>query len=166
MRWNRDSALLFFVSFRSSSRHTPLRDLACPAHTKLEVSLRSVGSLSVRAPGVRIRCHPEPTLDCGFAFATVQHDLASASLRLRISSGLVCWLTPVWGWTHGHDPGVPLWAGVAMVALGLWFPVFVFLSLLASFRFFRGGNVKQLYDKYHPQSASTTHGDEGSTYTL
>ena len=71
-----------------------------------------------------------------------------------------------WGWTHGHDPGVPLWAGVAMVALGLWFPVFVLVFLLASFRFFGGGTVEQLYDEYHLQSARTTHGDEGSTYTL
>ena len=96
MRWNRDSVLLFFVSFVILSRHTPIRDLACPAHTRLEVSLRSVGSESVWAPGVRIRCRPELTLDCGLAFATVLLDLAVASLRLRVGSGLVCWLTPVW----------------------------------------------------------------------
>ena len=110
------------------SRHMPTRGLACPAHTRLEVSLRSVGSESVWAPGVRTRCRPEPTLDCGLAFATVLPDLAFASLRLRVSSGLVCWLTPVWGWTHGHDPGVLRWAGVALASCRLWRPAFVLVS--------------------------------------
>ena len=165
MRGNRNHALLFFVSVGSFFFHTPMRGLACPAHTRLAVSLRSVGSESVWAPGVRTRCHPQPPLDCGFTFATVQQDLASASLRLRMSCGLVCWLTPVWGWTHGHDPGVLRWAGVALASGGLWRPVFVLVSLRFLSRSW-GGNDKRLNDQYHVQSASTTHGDAGSTYTV
>ena len=71
--------------------------------------------------GSRTRCHPLPRLDCGFTFATVQQDLAFASLRLRSSCGLVCLLTPVWGWTHGMRPGVPLWAGSLRLRAGFGF---------------------------------------------
>ena len=108
--------------------------------------MRSVDSASVWAPDVG------PAVFPGLALTVALHSrLSNKTSRLhccdlgRAVGCSACGPTPVWGMTHGHDPGVSLWAGVARLLRGRWLPAFFLCLLFVSFRALGGGNDKLLY---------------------
>ena len=64
---------------------------------------------------------------------------------------------PVWGMTHGHDPGVPLWARVVGFLRGRWFP-FSFWCLFFSLPLVsRGKGNVDIHYKLHLTAGHVRH---------
>ena len=125
--------------------------------------MRSVDSDSVWAPGVGVAVFPSLALT-----VALHSRLSNKTSRLhccdlgRAVGCSACGSTPVWGLTHGHDPGVSLWAGVAGLLRGRWLPAFFLCLLFVSFSFPWGGNVDFLYKPSTGRRPVTSHGVEGS----
>ena len=109
-----------------SFRYTPkLVRLTRRNRTRLALLWFSKAACTVRAPGVRSR-RPPRLAYLAFSLASTAHQgLGLASSRRFGLCGAVLGFAPVWGWTHGHAPGVPLWPMLVGFAFGLWRPVFV-----------------------------------------
>ena len=122
------------------SRHTPkLARLARMNRTRLALPWFSKAACTVRAPGVRSR-RPPRLAYLAFSLASTAHQgLGLASSRRFGLCGAVLGFAPVWGWTHGHAPGVPLRLMPVGFASGLWRPAFVLFLFSLPFVFLRGG---------------------------
>ena len=137
----------------------------CPSHTRLAseasgqmtaslVGLRVSDSLSSPASPLLWLC----TRDC-----PIKTSRLLCCDQGRAVGCSACGPMPVWGLTHGHAPGVSLWAGVAGLLCGRWPPAFFWCLLFVSFSRSWGGNDKLIYKLSTSQTASRSYGDEGST---
>ena len=136
----------------------------CPSHTRLasEASgqltatlfgLRVSDSLSSPASPLLWLC----TRDCPIKTSRLHHCDQGRAVGCS-----ACGPMPVWGLTHGHDPGVSLWAGVAGLLRGRWLPAFFWCLLFVSFSRPWGGDVDFLYMPSTGRRPVTSHGVEGS----
>ena len=127
---------------------SPPANMACPACARLELNLRSVGSLHCSGSG-----------DVGLAAAHRLPMTATSLSRLSVPTSrcVVCDLGSVGGWSGSlfrfgdgstdTPPGSPCWLGPPWLRLGCGFLSW-FLSLLASSRLFRVGKVKLPYNNF------------------
>ena len=146
---------------RFSSRRTPrLVRLTRRNRTRLALLWFSKAACTVRAPGVRSRRPPRLAyLACSLA-STAHQGLGLASSRRFGLCGAVLGFAPVWGWTHGHAPGVPLRLMPVGFASGLWRPAFVLFLFSLPFVFLGGGNANNPNDDSAPSRSLPTQGDE------
>ena len=134
--WIRDSPSSPFVLL-------PPHTQACASNSQephqVGATLVQQGGLHCSGSGGSVS--PPPRLAyLTFSLASTAHQgLGLASSRRFGLCGAVLGFAPVWGWTHGHAPGVPLRLMPVGFASGLWRPAFVLFLFSLPFVFLRGG---------------------------
>ena len=115
----------------------------CPSHTRL--ASQASGQLTASLFGLRVSDSLSSPASPLLWLCT--RDCPNKTSRLhccdqgRAVGCSACGPMPVWGLTHGHAPGVSLWAGVAGLLRGRWLPAFFWCLLFVSFSRSWGGTT-------------------------